>query len=300
MISKLNFQHIYTNNNKKTFSLLFKRFYKQQPISFNPGNSVSKPLMDTVSNYKLIQDAYKTIDNLTLFDDCSCFILISPTPNELSFNKIDTTIIPSNNNNNDLFTLFEEIEYGKERDNNINKTFNETRFNTFLGGRISLRRAINDNFNLKNKINIHIPLIRNDDKNGFLILPNNIIGSISHKDNIAVGLASISNLNFALGVDIERINSNNTLKLGDKVLTKQEQKTIGKQLLNISVEEDILLRFSFKEAIYKALYQFIPRKIGFLEVQVYPEFNNYRDQSLNIHTCKIIFDLKENVIYLFI
>lgn len=40
------------------------------------------------------------------------------------------------------------------------------------------------------------------------------------------------------------------------------------------LEEDVLLRFSFKEAVFKALHPLLRRPISFQEVSVYPDLKN--------------------------
>jgi len=39
----------------------------------------------------------------------------------------------------------------------------------------------------------------------------------------------------------------------------------------ISLEEEVLLRFSFKESIYKAIHPFLARSVDFAEVEVQPQ-----------------------------
>ena len=55
-----------------------------------------------------------------------------------------------------------------------------------------------------------------------------------------------------------------------RVLTSGEQERLGR-LVNVSREEEVLLRFSFKEAIYKAIHPFLSRSIDFSEVEVDPQ-----------------------------
>lgn len=54
-----------------------------------------------------------------------------------------------------------------------------------------------------------------------------------------------------------------------KLLTPNEQLNVGK-LKGVSIEEETLLRFSFKESIYKAMHPFLLRPISFQEVEVEP------------------------------
>ena len=89
-----------------------------------------------------------------------------------------------------------------------------------------------------------------------------------------------------IGVDIEKCHNNAAHKLQKRLLTGMEQETLGKLMLSqnlcignqdysiqselVSIEEDVLLRFSFKEAFYKAINPYLQRFVKFSEAEIYP------------------------------
>lgn len=218
--------------------------------SSNSGRSVASiENVQTLSNSNLM-NAYQTL-NITNLCGAQCVIIKSPTPEEFQFNSFQL--------NSQIYNhiLPEEIEFGK-----IKEKSNDARLNKFIGGRIALRRA----FDIL-EVSELAPIMR--DSWGAPVLPMHLTGSISHKDYYAVGVAAIDDKG-RVGVDIERCNNKAASTLQRRVLTENERKTLG-TLPNIPIEEDILLRFSFKESVYKAIHPFLPRSIDFAEVEVYPQ-----------------------------
>jgi 4'-phosphopantetheinyl transferase EntD len=57
--------------------------------------------------------------------------------------------------------------------------------------------------------------------------------------------------------------------IAKKVLTEREQQSLG-NLPGVIVDEEVLLRFSLKEAIYKAAHPLICQYVGFQEAEVTP------------------------------
>ncbi|CAM9623977.1 unnamed protein product, partial [Ectocarpus fasciculatus] len=136
--------------------------------------------------------------------------------------------------------------------------------NNFLAGRAALRRSI-----LRMESHLTVPSIL-PNRHGAPILPLDVKGSISHKDGLAVGLA-LSNFSGTVGVDIEQFasSSGSTLPIS-RILTMHERNNIGE--LNgmfVSVEE-VLLRFSLKEALFKAVHPVVERFIGMRDVEIDP------------------------------
>jgi 4'-phosphopantetheinyl transferase EntD len=104
---------------------------------------------------------------------------------------------------------------------------------------------------------------------GAPVLPPGITGSISHKDDLAVGVASLDSAG-RVGVDLERCSNKAAATLARRILSEGEGCSLG-VLEGVDIEEDVLLRFSFKEAVYKALHAYLPRAIDFSEVEVFPK-----------------------------
>jgi 4'-phosphopantetheinyl transferase EntD len=117
--------------------------------------------------------------------------------------------------------------------------------------------------------------------------PNNqhghVFGSISHKQDRGVALVSSGrtiapsgngvddNLILAgVGVDLEMTSRpDGKLSIAKRILTQSEQQSMG-NLPRISLEEEVLLRFSLKEAIYKASHPLLRQYVGFQEAEVTP------------------------------
>ena len=74
-----------------------------------------------------------------------------------------------------------------------------------------------------------------------------------------------------IGVDIE-LQETNRRSIAPKVLTSKEIQSLG-QLESVSPDQEVLLRFSLKEAIYKAAHPLMNQYVGFQEAEVTPLAN---------------------------
>jgi 4'-phosphopantetheinyl transferase EntD len=207
------------------------------------------------------RELYPTVDSRLILN-ASCLILESPPPLsfELNFNREYT------DEEDDLLTA--EVSFAKE---NVLSPINPNlrRFNVFLGGRMAIRRAAR----LLRFESVLPPILKNS--YGAPTVPDYISCSISHKDNLIVGVALSKNSEerSSIGVDIERCTNKAGLALGRKVLTDNERNRLGSLVGNgIALEEvnkiqyylglsncekllkEVLLRFSFKEALFKAIH----------------------------------------------
>eukprot|EP01038_Epipyxis_sp_PR26KG_P010481 gene10481-14084_t len=179
----------------------------------------------------------------------------------------------------------DEIRYGLMKSGD-----NKSRLLKYLGGRVALRRLLQllsvENHSIQQAI-ISTEL-------GAPLLPQSISGSLSHKDNLIVGIAkkytfdnSLNNngidcsSNNWVGIDIEHITNKIADRLYDRILTANEQEAIQSlSLVNsnnnnnnynpIPLDQLVLLSFSFKEAVFKALNPYLKRFIGFQEVEIFP------------------------------
>ena len=82
-----------------------------------------------------------------------------------------------------------------------------------------------------------------------------------------------------IGCDVERTSNRASAHLKDRVLTKSENSRLGGltyedklsgERVAVSKEEEVLLRFSFKESVYKAIHPYLARSVDFDEVEVDP------------------------------
>ncbi|EXC26633.1 MULTISPECIES: 4'-phosphopantetheinyl transferase family protein [Acinetobacter] len=103
------------------------------------------------------------------------------------------------------------------------------------------------------------------------IFPLNIIGSITHSENIAICIATQSkNVNF-LGIDIEPIISKlDFFALHDKIYTYQELKIIKNSGIDYLLAATCI--FSAKETIFKAFFYYLQNKIDFNNFKLYKAY----------------------------
>lgn len=106
------------------------------------------------------------------------------------------------------------------------------------------------------------------DAHGAPVLPEGLVGSISHKRTLAVAMVA-RDRGGTLGVDLEDYGPPR-LSILDKILTPAELE----QVLGLREERQwisALIRFSIKESIYKALHPLVHRYVDFHEAEVWPD-----------------------------
>jgi enterobactin synthetase component D len=128
----------------------------------------------------------------------------------------------------------------------------------WVGGRVAMRRA------LALLGEAAPPPIFADDR-GAPVLPRGIAGSISHKDAVAVALVATEDA-ARVGVDVE-LDQPRVRDIAAKVLRPEELAEL-EGLPAPARATAVLLRFSAKEAVYKALDPYVRRYVGFLEIAV--------------------------------
>lgn len=151
------------------------------------------------------------------------------------------------------------------------KTLRGYRQVQYVGGRIALRRACE-------QLGVRPPPLLSDDR-GAPILPKGVAGSISHKKTLAIAMVANAN-DGTLGVDLEEYEPMR-LSISSHVLTPSEELTIA-ELPDERRWIAIVLRFSIKESIYKALDPYVHRYVGFHEAQVEPDLNGGAKVKLNL------------------
>jgi phosphopantetheine--protein transferase-like protein len=110
-------------------------------------------------------------------------------------------------------------------------------------------------------------------------LPAGVTGSISHKRTLAVALAARLLDGLSLGVDIEPIPAipasltepswDNRPDISSRVMTPEELSVLATVPDSLRRRE-IVLHFSIKEALYKAINPLIGRYVSFQEATVLP------------------------------
>jgi 4'-phosphopantetheinyl transferase EntD len=129
----------------------------------------------------------------------------------------------------------------------------------WVGGRVAMREALA-------RLGETAPPILADER-GAPRLPAGMAGSISHKEHVAVALVATGQ-EAKVGVDVE-VDAPRGMDIAAKVLRPEELA----ELAGMGAEERaraVLLRFSAKEAVYKALDPYVKRYVGFLEIAVAP------------------------------
>lgn len=130
----------------------------------------------------------------------------------------------------------------------------------WVAGRLALRAALD-----RAGLACAEPVLADD--RGAPVLPAGVDGSVSHKRGLAVALAAPRG-DARVGVDVELLAAPR-LDIAPRILTDVERRAIA-DLDPIARGRAVTLRFSIKEAVYKAVDPFVRRYVGFREVAVWP------------------------------
>jgi len=128
---------------------------------------------------------------------------------------------------------------------------------TWAGGRAAMREALR-------RAGLPPAAISTDDR-GAPVLPQGVTGSITHKESLAAALIAFDP-RARIGVDLE-LDVPRSQDLSSRVLAEDEAAELA-HLDAAARAREVLLRFSAKEAIYKAIDPFVRRYVGFEEVSV--------------------------------
>jgi enterobactin synthetase component D len=127
----------------------------------------------------------------------------------------------------------------------------------WVGGRIALRTALTD-------IGVAAPDAILATPRGAPLLPASAVGSVSHKRTIAVALAA-QTTGVTVGIDVEELQPLR-VDIAKRVLTLEERAALPAD--GPARDAAVLLHFSAKEAIYKALDPWVQRFVAFEEATV--------------------------------
>ena len=149
------------------------------------------------------------------------------------------------------------------------RTLKGYRQGQFVGGRRALRRACEQLGEQPAQI-LSTP-------RGAPDLGDRLVGSVSHKRTLAVGMVAKPSLG-TLGVDLEEYAPARPT-IEEHILRPEEREELH------SLDEDrrwiaLLMRFSIKESIYKALDPDVGRYVGFHEARVRPDLQGGADVDL--------------------
>lgn len=129
----------------------------------------------------------------------------------------------------------------------------------WVAGRTALREALRRQALLDDE-----PLLRDD--RGAPQLPAAAAGSLSHKGRWAAALVAPRQPGRSLGVDLEDARGPR-LDISRKILTERELEEFA-ALPDERRNAELALRFSLKEAVYKAIDPWVRRYVGFREVEL--------------------------------
>ena len=141
----------------------------------------------------------------------------------------------------------------------------------FVGGRIALRQALG-----------HLgvrpgPLLTLE--RGGPALPADVVGSVSHKRNLAIAMVARDE-GWTLGCDLEDYEPMR-LRIAKQVLRPEELTAIA----DVPERDQwiaLVLRFSIKESIYKALDPYVNRYVAFKEASVAPDLEGRAEVALHL------------------
>ncbi len=168
--------------------------------------------------------------------------------------------LPASNVASDALAVAEVRALPEEERRHL-ETLPEGRRASWAGGRIALHAALKD-------LGVDAGPILSTPR-GAPLLPAGVRGSISHKDRLAVALASRAEGDagaWHLGIDIEPV-APTKLDISKRVLRPEELARLPPPE-DPRRTEDLAFAFSAKEAIYKALDPFVGRYVSFQEVAV--------------------------------
>jgi len=151
----------------------------------------------------------------------------------------------------------------------------------FVGGRLALRQALEQ---------MGAPTVAalSDDR-GAPVLPKGFVGSISHKRDLAVAMVARA-AHGSVGVDLEDYAPARN-GIADRILVAEEIAAME------ALPEDrrwiaLVLRFSIKEAIYKAIDPFVRRYVDFHEAIVHPDLHGHAEVRLALAQGEGPFDVE--------
>lgn len=281
---------------------------KESHIAEIIGKSSQNLLHSTLHNAKdtksVVPPTIKRIENVFSYDlpegKCVGLRLISQNNSSMNSASLDPIQIRSNENHWIKKLLHaDEVQFGIDLPTDYARM-------SFYVGRLAMRTALSLVYEEGKDSNIgmirsifstdqslellpYVPILDPSilkDQYGRPQVPNGFIGSISHKNNVGVALVSAVDDSGALpptkgvGVDIEQAFSNRK-DIAKKVLTKREIENLGK-IEGVTRDEEVLLRFSLKECVYKAMHPLICQWVGFQEAEITPHDDGTATVNLNL------------------
>jgi 4'-phosphopantetheinyl transferase EntD len=179
--------------------------------------------------------------------------------------------IPTGVEQDNLLSLAPGLASLAEEERDYLESLSPARKPTWLAGRIALHEALRD-------LGLDAGPILTD-RRGAPELPDRVTGSISHKRTLAVALAARRLDGLSIGVDLEPVPTlppspsepgwDSRPDISSRVMTPEELSALAATPEPVRRRE-VVLHFSIKEALYKAINPLISRYVSFQEATVLP------------------------------
>ncbi len=182
--------------------------------------------------------------------------------------------IPTGVEQDNLLTLAPGLAGLSDEERTFLESLSVARKPTWLAGRIALHEALRD-------LGLDAGPILST-KRGAPELPESVTGSISHKRTLAVALAARKSGGLSVGVDLEPAPClppspndpgwDNRPDISSRVMTSEELAALA-ALPEPLRRREVVLCFSIKEALYKALNPLVGRYVSVQEATVLPHLD---------------------------
>lgn len=140
----------------------------------------------------------------------------------------------------------------------------------FCGGRAALHAAMRS-------CGFHHEVAIARAESGAPVLPSDVLASISHTRGLAAAIVRPASpgAHEAIGLDVEQVGRAFAPRLSERVLTAAERQDVQAEVaLGSPAQAGVLVRFSLKEALYKALHQVGQHQgVAFRDVSVTPQLD---------------------------
>jgi 4'-phosphopantetheinyl transferase EntD len=207
--------------------------------------------------------------NSEMLNSASFVVLAVPPSSEFSFKMLlNNSYTESREGVNQERIFKEELQYlaGHELTGELPS---DVYGSLFIGGRIAVRRAASLSSSSV-AVLADTPILKH--LSGAPALPSGILASVSHKSGyVAAYVATPRTVQYTgIGIDIELTKNKNSPLFSKRVLTDSEidDCSLIQSRCDLKFEEAVMLRFSAKEAVYKAINPLLNRFVGFKEVEL--------------------------------
>ncbi len=127
------------------------------------------------------------------------------------------------------------------------------------------------------KIGVAAPVLRGSSDEP--IWPDGVIGSIAHSREFAICVVTKSDSFRGIGIDLECSDNNFNLNIAKRICTASEIENLPND--EIERADRLLKIFSAKEAYYKAVFPTLKKFLGFRDVELIWDDDNFEGRIVN-------------------